>query len=72
MVIIPFTRKREIKGLKEPSLFSKRIQLSSEVKYLGIKLDKELIWRKQLYKAINKAYKRPSGHAEAHLVKLGD
>jgi hypothetical protein len=28
-----FTRKRELNGLKEPSLFNKRIQLSSEVKY---------------------------------------
>jgi hypothetical protein len=33
--VIPFTRKN-IKGFKEPILFSKRIQLSSEVKYLGI------------------------------------
>jgi hypothetical protein len=37
-VIIPFTRKRNIKGLKEPILFSKTIQLSDEVKYLGITL----------------------------------
>jgi hypothetical protein len=41
-VIIPFTRKRELKGLKEPTLFKKRIQPSSEVKYLGIILDKGL------------------------------
>jgi hypothetical protein len=32
-VIIPFTRKREIKELKEPILFNKMIQLSSEVQY---------------------------------------
>jgi hypothetical protein len=56
-VIIPFTRKRELKGLKEPSLFNKRIQLSSEVKYLEITLDKGLTWKKQLDKAINKSYK---------------
>jgi hypothetical protein len=31
-VIIPFTRKRNIKGLKATILFSKMIQLSSEVK----------------------------------------
>jgi hypothetical protein len=42
-VIIPFTRKREIKGLKEPILFNKKIHLSSDVKYLGITLDKRLI-----------------------------
>jgi hypothetical protein len=32
METIPFTRKREIKGPKEPVLFNKMIQLSSEVK----------------------------------------
>jgi hypothetical protein len=42
---------------KEPILFSKMIQLSSEVKYLGITLDKGLTWKKQLDYAINKAYK---------------
>jgi hypothetical protein len=50
-----FTRKREIKGLKEPILFNKTIQLTSEVKYLGIKLDKGLTWKKHLNRAINKA-----------------
>jgi hypothetical protein len=54
MVIIPFTRKRDIKGLKEPILFSKTIQICSEVKDLGITLDKGLTWKKT---AINKAYK---------------
>jgi hypothetical protein len=56
-VIIPFTRKREIKGLKEPILSNKTIQLSNEVKYLGITFYKGLTWKKQLDKAINKAYK---------------
>jgi hypothetical protein len=41
-VVVPFTRKRSIKGLEEPILFSRRIQLSSEVKYLGIILDEGL------------------------------
>jgi hypothetical protein len=57
MVIIPFTRKRNIKRLMEPILFSKTIQLSSEVTYLGLTLYKELTWKKQLDKVINKAYK---------------
>jgi hypothetical protein len=57
MVIMPFARKRNIKGLKEPILFSKIIQLSNEVKYLGITLDKGLAWKKQLDTAISKAYK---------------
>jgi hypothetical protein len=61
-VIITFTRKRELR-LKKPSLVNKRIQLSSEVKYLGITLDKGLTWKKLT---------KPSGYAEAHLVKLGD
>jgi hypothetical protein len=34
MVVMPFTRKRTIKGLKEPILFNKMIQLSSEVSTL--------------------------------------
>jgi hypothetical protein len=70
-VIIPFTRKRELKGLKEPSLFNKRVQLSSEVKYLGITLDKGLTWKKQLDNAINKAYKA-FWTCTGTLVKLGD
>jgi hypothetical protein len=56
MVVIPFTRKRNIKG-QGPILFGKRIQLFSEVKYLGVTLDKGLTWKKQLDKVIVKAYK---------------
>jgi hypothetical protein len=44
MVIIPFTRKRNTKGLKTPILFNTTIQLSSEVKYLGLTLDKGQTW----------------------------
>jgi hypothetical protein len=36
MVVIPFTRKRNIKGLNTTILFGKGIQLSSDVKYLGV------------------------------------
>jgi hypothetical protein len=57
MVNIPFTKKSNINGLKEPILFSKTIQLSSEVKYLGLTLDKGLTWKMQLDKVISKAYK---------------
>jgi hypothetical protein len=57
MVVMPFTRKGDIKGLREQILFSKRIQLSSEVKYLGVTLDKGLTWKKQLHKVSDKAYK---------------
>jgi hypothetical protein len=55
-VVIPLTRQKNVKGLKEPTLFSKTIQLSSEVKYLGVTLYKGLIWKKQLDKVINKVY----------------
>jgi hypothetical protein len=57
MVIILFTRKRDIWGLKEPTLFKKKIQLSSEVKYLGLTLGKGLKWKKQLDRVTNKAYR---------------
>jgi hypothetical protein len=33
------------------------IQLSSEVKYLGLMLDKGPMWKNQLDKVIDKAYK---------------
>jgi hypothetical protein len=56
MVIIPFTRKRDIRGLKEPTLFCKTLQLSSEVKYLGLTLDKGLTRKKELDRVTNKAY----------------
>jgi hypothetical protein len=45
-----------MKGLKEQIRFSKTIQLSSEVKHLGLTSDKGLTWKKQLDKVINKAY----------------
>jgi hypothetical protein len=56
-VFISFARKRNIKGLMETILFSEMTQLSSEVKYFGITLDKGLTWRKKLDKIINVAYK---------------
>jgi hypothetical protein len=57
MVVIPFTRKSNIRGPTKPILFGKRIQLSSEVKYLGRILDKGLTWKMQLDKVTDKAYK---------------
>jgi hypothetical protein len=47
VVIIPFTGKRDI---REPTLSSETIQLSSKVKYLGLTSDKGLTWKKQLDK----------------------
>jgi hypothetical protein len=56
MVVIPFTRKRILSRLREETLSNKMIQLTSEVKYLGLKSDKGLIWKKRLDNVINKAY----------------
>jgi hypothetical protein len=53
--MIPFTRKRDTLVLNESTLFSKIIQFSTEVKYLGLTLYKGLTWKKQLDKGKNKA-----------------
>jgi hypothetical protein len=71
-VVIPITRRRNIKGLMEPVLFGKKVQLSSEVKYLGITLDKGLTWKKNNWIRSLTRPTKSSGHAEAHLGKLGD
>jgi hypothetical protein len=70
-VVIPFPRKRIIKGLKEPIVFGKMVQLSSEVKYLGVTLDKGLTWKSRWIRSSIRPIKT-SGHAEALLGKLGD
>lgn len=44
-VVLSFTptkKKKALKGLKEPTHFHKTIQLSTEVKYFGLTLDKGL------------------------------
>jgi hypothetical protein len=56
-VVIRFTKKRNVKGLKKPTLFNKRFQLSRDVTYLGITFDVGQTWKMQLDKFINKAYK---------------
>jgi hypothetical protein len=56
-VVIPITRKRDIRELKEPILFNNTIQLSSTVKYLRLILDKGLMQKKQLDSVITKAYR---------------
>jgi hypothetical protein len=62
MVIIPFTKKRNIKGLQKPTLFDKTIWLTSDVNHLGVMLDKDLTLKKQLDKLSTKPI-GPSGHA---------
>jgi hypothetical protein len=55
MVIVPFIRKRDLRGLKESTISGNKLQLTSEVKYLGPILDKGLTWKAQLENVINKA-----------------
>jgi hypothetical protein len=54
MVIIPFTRKRDIKGLGP--VFNNTVKLFIEVTYLVVVLDVGLTLKKQLDKVTNKAY----------------
>jgi hypothetical protein len=70
-VIIPFTKKGALNGLKKPRLFGKIIQLSIEFKYLGLMLDRGLMLGAQLKEVMNTAY-RPSGHVKALLGRHGD
>jgi hypothetical protein len=53
MVATPFTKNRDMKGLNVLTLFGNTIQLSREVKHLGLMLDKRPTWGAQLEKVIN-------------------
>jgi hypothetical protein len=55
-MIVPFTRKRDLRDLREPTLLEHKLQPTTEVKYLGIILDKGLTWKTQLKNMMNKAY----------------
>jgi hypothetical protein len=57
MVVVPFKRNRDLRGLKEPTLSGHKLHLATEVKYLGLTLDKGLTWKTQLENVINKAYR---------------
>jgi len=48
MVIVPFTQMRDLRGLKELTLSGYTLQMTTQVKYLGLILDRELIWKAQL------------------------
>jgi hypothetical protein len=56
-VIVPFTRKREFRGLKEPTLSGHKLQLTTEVRYFEHTMDKRLAWKAQLESVNNKAYR---------------
>jgi hypothetical protein len=57
MVVVPFTRKRDLRGLQEPTLSRHTLRLTTEVKYLGLILGKGLTWKAQLRIVMNKAYR---------------
>jgi hypothetical protein len=50
-----FHHKESLEGLKEVTVFGETVQMSTEVKYLGLTLNKRLTWSTQLEKVMNKA-----------------
>jgi hypothetical protein len=48
MVVVPFTRKRDLRALKEPTISGHKLQLATELKYLRFILDMGLMWKAQL------------------------
>jgi hypothetical protein len=53
----PFTWRRNLRGLKELTLSGHTLQLTTEVKYLGLILDTGLTWKAQLKNVMNKTYR---------------
>jgi len=45
---VPFRRKRDLRGLKKPTLSGHKLQLITDVKYRGLNLDKGLTQMEQL------------------------
>jgi hypothetical protein len=70
MVIVPFTRMRDLRGLKEPTLSGPTLQLTTEAKYLGLIPDRGLTWKAQLKNVMNKSY-RAFWTSKGSLVKPG-
>jgi hypothetical protein len=56
MMIVLFTRKRDLRGLKKLTLPGHIFQLITGIKYLGLTLDKRLTQKEQLENVIKKAY----------------
>jgi len=56
MVITPFICKRDLRCLKEPPLSGHTLQLTTEVQYLGLILEKGLMRKVQPKNVMNKAY----------------
>jgi hypothetical protein len=56
-VIVPFTRRRDLRGLKELTLTGQTLQLTADVRYLGLVTDKELTWKVWLNTVLNMTYR---------------
>jgi hypothetical protein len=52
---IPFTQKRDLRGLNEPTISGQTFHLTTEVTYLALILGKGLTWKAQLKNVMNKA-----------------
>jgi hypothetical protein len=52
--MVPFTNRREIKGLGPLKLHGKDLKMLDEIKYLGANLDSRLNWNHHLQKIIIK------------------
>jgi hypothetical protein len=57
MVMVPFTKKRNLRGLKGPALSGHK-QLTTDVKCLKLISDERLTWKEQLENMMNKAPQR--------------
>ena len=69
--VVPFTRLRSKEPIKEPFLFGSRIQLLTQVKYLGLILDKGLTWKQHVQHIVTKLL-GSFGLAWLGLVNHGD
>jgi hypothetical protein len=56
-VIVPFTRQRDLRGVKGLTFNGQTLHLATEVIYLGLVTDKELTWKVQLSTMLNKTYR---------------
>ncbi|XP_048484155.1 uncharacterized protein LOC105391530 [Plutella xylostella] len=54
-IIVPFTRRRILDGLRPPDFFGETVNFSKEAKYLGVILDQKLTWNQHLQYIAQKA-----------------